>query len=138
MPLRILWLLVPLAPALFSYGFDLAAKAAVGEAQRFLPGSHSLLLRALLVSLPFLVLAVVATYMRKAATPAWTAAVGRAARLALVLDLAFWTLYHAVDLADGGGRPGLPGLVLGVAALLSPVWIGLAMYRVVKRARQAA
>ncbi|MFN5010275.1 MAG: class I SAM-dependent methyltransferase, partial [Gammaproteobacteria bacterium] len=93
MPLWFLWLLVPLAPALCVHGVDWAFWTLTGRAERFLPLSHTLMLRAILVSVPFLVLAMVATYARKAATPGWTAAVGRAARLGIALNLLLWTVY---------------------------------------------
>lgn len=135
MSLRILWLLVPLAPAVFAYGFDALAAAFGGRPGGFQPGSHTLVLRAVLVSLPFFTLAVIATYARKAATPAWTAALGRAVRVGLLLNLLLWSVYHLVAAGDAGGRPGVGGLAVGVLALLSPVWVGYAMYRTMRTAK---
>jgi hypothetical protein len=137
MPLWFLWLLVPLAPALCVHGVDWAFWTLTGRAERFLPLSHALMLRAILVSLPFLVLAMVATYARKAATPGWTAAVGRAARLGIALNLLLWTVYLAVGAGTGGARGGAVVVALGIIALLSPVWIGYAMRRVIKGPRAA-
>lgn len=74
MPLWILWSSVLLAPALCVHGIERAYWTLTGRPERFLPLSQTLMLRAVLVSLPFLVLAMVATHARKAATPAWTAA----------------------------------------------------------------
>lgn len=141
MPLKVLWLLVVLVPAVSSYGLDWMSSALAGRPERFLPGSHALLLRAVLVSLPFVVLVMVATYARKAATPAWDAAVRRAARLGVGLNLLLWTVYHGIVAvgamgADGaGGRPGGLTLAVGVVALLSPAWIGYAMRRSFARMR---
>ena len=132
MPLWILWSLVPLAPALCVHGLDWAYWTATGRPERFLPLSHTLMLRAVLVSLPFLVLAMVATYARKAATPDWTAAVGRAARRGVALNLLLWTVYLVAGSAAGGARSGPAAVALGVVALLSPLWIGYAMRRAIK------
>jgi len=137
MPLWFLWLLVPLAPALCVHGVDWAFWTLTGRAERFLPLSQTLMLRAVLVSLPFLVLAMVATYARRAATPGWTAAVGRAARLGVALNLLLWTVYLAVGAGTGGARGGAVVVALGIIALLSPVWIGYAMRRVIKGPRAA-
>lgn len=135
MPLWILWSLVLLAPALCVHGVDWAYWNLAGRPERFMPLSQTLMLRAILVSLPFLVLAMVATYARRAATPGWTAAVGRAARLGIVLNLLLWTVYHVVGSDVGGGRDGAVVVALGIIALLSPAWIGYAMRRVIKGAR---
>ena len=137
MALWFLWLLVPLAPALCVHGVDWAFWTLTGRAERFLPLSQTLMLRAVLVSLPFLVLAMVATYARRAATPGWTAAVGRAARLGVALNLLLWTVYLAVGAGTGGARGGAVVVALGIIALLSPVWIGYAMRRVIKGPRAA-
>ena len=137
MPLWFLWLLVPLAPALCVHGVDWAFWTLTGRAERFLPLSHTLMLRAILVSVPFLVLAMAATYARKAATPGWTAAVGRAARLGIALNLLLWTVYLAVGAGTDGARGGAVVVALGIIALLSPLWIGYAMRRVIKGPRAA-
>ena len=137
MPLWILWSLVLLAPALCVHGVEWAYWTLTGRPERLLLLSHTLMLRAILVSLPFLVLAMVATYARKAATPAWTAAVGRAARLGVALNLLLWTVYLAAGSDAGVARDGFAVVALGIAALLSPLWIGYAMRRVIKGARTA-
>lgn len=137
MPLWFLWLLVPLAPALCVHGLEWVFWTLTGRAERFLPLSQTLMLRAILVSVPFLVLAMVATYARKAATPGWTAAVGRAARLGIALNLLLWTVYLAVGAGTDGARGGAVVVALGIIALLSPLWIGYAMRRVIKGPRAA-
>lgn len=137
MPLWFLWSLVPLAPLLCVHGFDWAYWTLSGRPERFLPLSQTLMLRAVLVSLPFLVLAMVATYARRAATPAWTAAVGRAARLGVALNLLLWTVYLVAGSDAAGARQGPSVVALGVVALLSPLWIGYAMRRVLKGPRAA-
>lgn len=137
MPLWILWSLVPLAPLLCVHGVDWAYWTLSGRPERFLPLSQTLMLRAVLVSLPFLVLAMVATYARRAATPSWTAAVGRAARLGVALNLLLWTVYLAAGSDTGGARQGSLVVAIGVVALLSPLWIGYAMRRVIKGPRAA-
>ena len=137
MPLWILWSLVLLAPALCVHGVEWAYWTLTGRPERLLLLSHTLMLRAILVSLPFLVLAMVATYARKAATPAWTAAVGRAARRGGALNRRRWAGYLAAGWDAGGARGGGAGVALGIAALLSPLWIGYAMRRVIKGARTA-
>ena len=135
MPLWILWSLVLLAPALCVHGLEWAYWTLTGRPERFLLLSQALMLRAILVSLPFLVLAMVATYARKAATPAWKAAVGRAARLGVALNLLLWTVYLAAGPAAGGARGGPAVVALGTMALLSPAWIGYAMRRAIKGAQ---
>ena len=137
MPLWFLWSLVPLAPLLCVHGVDWAYWNLVGRPERFMPLSQTLMLRAILVSLPFLVLAMVATYARRAATPGWTAAVGRAARLGIVLNLLLWTVYRVAG-SDADARDGATVVALGIIALLSPAWIGYAMRRVIKGARAGA
>lgn len=135
MPLKVLWSLVVLVPAVSSYGLDWAAALLAGRPERFLPGSHALMLRAVLVSLPFLVLAMVATYARKAMTPAWNAGLRRAAGVGVALNLLLWTVYHgaaAGSAVGAGGRPGGLAVALGIIALLSPAWIGYAMRRAMK------
>ena len=138
MPLWILWLLVPAAPAVFAYGLEWISWAAAGRPERFLPGSQALMLRALLVSLPFFTLAMVATYARKVATAASAAAWRRAVLVGLALNLLLWTAYHATMSSGAGGRASGFALALGAIALLSPAWIGYAMYREASRARCAA
>ena len=134
MPLRILWLLVPAAPAVFAYGVEWASWTVAGRPDRFLPGSQALMLRALLVSLPFLVLAMVATCVRKAATAASAAAARRAAAVGLALNLLLWVAYHAATSGAAGRPAGGLTLALGALALLSPAWIGYAMYRTAAKA----
>jgi len=133
MPLKALWLLVVLVPLASSYLLDWAFWTAVGRPDRFLWGSQTSMLRAVLVSLPFLVLAMVATHARRAADAAWHAAVRRAAWLGIALNLSLWSVYHAIGVAaDAGARPGAAAVAIGVIALLSPVWIGIAMHRMSK------
>lgn len=131
-----LWSLVGFAPGLFVYVGDWVFWTVTERPYRFNEEPNILFMRGVLVLVPFLVLAVVASLKNEKITAQVRSALLQAAFIGLTLNCLFWGYYYYDVYVYWRDRPGTGANIgLGMLGVLSPLWIGYAMYFPLRKAR---
>jgi hypothetical protein len=132
-----LWLLVVVTPGFFVYAGDWAFWTVTDRPYRFNEEPDILFIRAVLVLVPFLLLAVKATFKNEKTSNQTKSTLLQAALIGIGLNLLFWGYYYYDGYIYWRDQPGTGANIgLGILMLLSPLLIGYTMYLPLRKAQR--